>query len=566
MSGACQTLPVTMEPPLAGRRRMDQEQLTYDVVIAGAGPAGLAAACRLKQRLPECSVCVLEKGSEVGAHILSGALFDTRALDELFPDWAERGAPMGLPVNGDEVHFLLNDRISLPTPTFAIPKPMHNRGCHIISLGLLCRWLGQQAEALGVDLFPGFAAADLLIGEQGQVEGVITGDQGRNRAGEPKAGFQPGMAVRGRYSLIAEGCRGHLGKQLIRRFRLASGKEPQHYGLGLKETWEVDGAHHQPGKVIHGAGWPLAEHKASGGFFLYHGADRQVSVGLIMDLNYTNPWLNPFAEFQRLKHHPLLASVLAGGTRLSYGARTVAKGGLHSLPRMSFPGGLLIGCDAGTLNFSRIKGSHTAMKSGLLAADTVADALQQATPPVEPGEFQRRFRQSWLFDELYASRNFGAALHRLGTLGGAAYNFTDQNLLAGRLPLHLADSQPDHDALQDARHSPPIPYPKPDGRLSFDLASSVYLSNTHHADDQPCHLRLLNPGVPIRHNLPRFAEPAQRYCPAGVYEVLDNGNGTQRLQINSQNCLHCKTCDIKDPAQNIQWHPPEAGGPHYLAM
>lgn len=545
---------------------MQRDTLEYDVIIVGAGPSGLAAACRIKQLRPDSSVCVLEKGSEVGAHIISGAIVEPRALAELFPDWRERGAPLHTQVSEDEVHFLLNANLSVKTPAQVIPRPMHNQGNYIVSLGNLCRWLASQAEELGVDIFPGFAAADILYDSSGAVAGVMTGDKGVSRTGHPKKNFQLGMAMRGRYTLFAEGCRGHLGKQLVRRYALDVGRDPQHYGLGIKEVWQIPAPQHQPGKVIHGAGWPLLEHDASGGFFLYHADQQQVWIGLITDLNYANPYLSPYDEFQRLKHHPLFSQVLEGGQRIAYGARAVAKGGLHSLPKMTFPGGMLVGCDAGTLNFSKIKGSHTAMKSGMLAAETVAQALDQAEPPRQLDEFHGRFARSWLHEELYASRNFGSAMHRLGTAAGSGYNFVDQNVFRGQLPLTIRDRHADHANMKTVRESKPIRYRKPDGKLSFERLDSVFHSNTHHEEDQPVHLRLLNDSIPQRIGIPDYAEPSQRYCPAGVYELVDL-DGESRLQINAQNCLHCKTCDIKDPAQNIQWSVPEGGGgPNYTAM
>jgi electron-transferring-flavoprotein dehydrogenase len=442
---------------------------------------------------------------------------------------------------------------------------MHNAGNYVISLGRLCRWLGEQAEALGVEIFPGFAAAELLI-ENGAVVGVITGDLGRAKDGSEKADFQPGMTLRAKYTVFAEGCRGHLGKALIEHFRLAEGTAPQHYALGFKELWEIPADRHEPGLVVHGAGWPLAG-KASGGSFLYHGADHTVAVGLIVDLNYANPHLSPFEEFQRFKHHPVIRRHLEGGKRIAYGARAIVKGGLAALPKMSFPGGLLVGCDAGTLNFAKIKGSHTAMKSGMLAAETIVAALaQDETGGRDLPDYAERFRASWLHAELHASRNFGAALHRFGTLAGGAFNWVDQNLFGGRLPVTIADPRPDHACLRPAAQCPPLAYPKPDGTLSFDRLSSVFLSNTNHEEDQPNHLVLADPAVALTVNLADYAAPEQRYCPAGVYEIVEEAGGP-RLQINAQNCLHCKTCDIKDPMQNIRWTTPEGGGgPVYGSM
>ncbi|MGE7965511.1 electron transfer flavoprotein-ubiquinone oxidoreductase [Pseudomonas sp. NPDC089918] len=554
---------------------MNREFMEFDVVIVGAGPAGLSAACRLKQKGAEAgqeiSVCVVEKGSEVGAHILSGAVFEPRALNELFPDWKELGAPLNTPVKGDDIYVLTSSDADTKVPGAFVPKTMHNEGNYIISLGNLCRWLAQQAENLGVEIYPGFAAQEALIDENGVVRGIITGDLGVDREGHPKDGlYTPGMELRGKYTLFAEGCRGHIGKQLIKRFNLDSDADAQHYGIGLKEIWEVDPAKHQQGLVVHTAGWPLdiMGTENTGGSFLYHLENNQVVVGLIVDLSYANPYLSPFDEFQRVKHHPILKQYLEGGKRISYGARAICKGGLNSLPKMVFPGGALIGCDLGTLNFAKIKGSHTAMKSGMLAADAVADALIAGS---EGGDalngYVDAFKDSWLHEELFASRNFGAAIHKFGPVLGGAFNFIDQNLFGGKIPFTLHDNKPDYACMKLAADSEKIDYPKPDGKLSFDKLSSVFISGTNHEEEQPCHLKLKDPSVPISVNLPKYDEPAQRYCPAGVYEVVTQEDGAKRFQINAQNCVHCKTCDIKDPSQNITWVTPEgAGGPTYPNM
>ncbi|RMQ41948.1 Electron-transferring-flavoprotein dehydrogenase [Pseudomonas cichorii] len=551
---------------------MEREYMEFDVVIVGAGPSGLSAACRLKQKAAEAgqeiSVCVVEKGSEVGAHILSGAVFEPRALNELFPNWQELGAPLNTPVKRDDIYMLRSAEKSVKVPDLFVPKTMHNQGNYIISLGNLCRWLAQQAENLGVEIYPGFAAQEALFDENGVVRGIITGDLGVDREGNPKEGlYTPGMELRGKYTLFAEGCRGHIGKQLIKRFNLDSEADAQHYGIGLKEIWEVDPAKHEQGLVVHTAGWPLDDQNM-GGSFLYHLENNQVVVGLIVDLSYSNPYLSPFDEFQRYKHHPVIKQYLEGGKRISYGARAICKGGLNSLPKMVFPGGALIGCDLGTLNFAKIKGSHTAMKSGMLAAEAVADALFAGK---EGGDvlntYVDAFKASWLHEELFASRNFGAALHKYGTLMGGAFNFIDQNIFGGKIPFTLRDTTPDYACLKLAADSTKIEYPKPDGKLSFDKLSSVFLSSTNHEEEQPCHLKLADPSIPITSNLPLYDEPAQRYCPAGVYEVITQEDGEKRFQINAQNCVHCKTCDIKDPAQNITWVAPEgAGGPTYPNM
>ncbi|AYC33390.1 electron transfer flavoprotein-ubiquinone oxidoreductase [Pseudomonas cavernae] len=554
---------------------MEREFMEFDVVIVGAGPAGLSAACRLKQKAAEAgqeiSVCVVEKGSEVGAHILSGAVFEPRALNELFPDWKELGAPLNTPVVRDDIYMLKNADSAIKVPNLFVPKTMHNEGNYIISLGNLCRWLAQQAENLGVEIYPGFAAQEALIDEHGVVRGILTGDLGVDREGNPKEGYYtPGMELRGKYTLFAEGCRGHIGKQLIKQFSLDSEADAQHYGIGIKEIWDIDPSKHQPGLVVHTAGWPLdfVGKENTGGSFLYHLENNQVVVGLIVDLSYSNPFLSPFDEFQRYKHHPVIAQHLEGGKRVAYGARAICKGGLNSLPKMVFKGGALIGCDLGTLNFAKIKGSHTAMKSGMLAAEAVADALlAEGQGGDELTAYVDGFKASWLYDELFRSRNFGAAIHKFGVFAGAAFNYVDQNLFGGKIPLTLHDNKPDYACLKTAAESQRIDYPKPDGKLSFDKLSSVFLSNTNHEEEQPCHLKLTDPNIPIALNLPLYDEPAQRYCPAGVYEVVSNDDGSKRFQINAQNCVHCKTCDIKDPAQNITWVAPEGtGGPNYPNM
>lgn len=540
--------------------------MEYDVVVVGAGPAGLSAACRLKQLNPETNVCVVEKGSEVGAHILSGAVFEPSALNELFEDWANNDAPLLTPVSEDRAYLLRNDQKAIKIPNMFVPKTMHNTGNFVISLGNLCRWLADQAETLGVEIFPGFTAAELAIGDDGAVKGVITGDMGVSADGSHKDSYMAGMVLLGRYTLLAEGCRGHLGKKAIRRFGLDEAKQAQHYGLGLKELWKIPAEKHKPGLVIHTAGWPLAESQSAGGGFLYHLENNQVAVGLITDLSYSNPHLSPYDEFQRYKHHPVIKGFLDGGERIAYGARALVKGGLQALPQMHFPGGILLGDDAGTLNFAKIKGTHTAMKSGMLAAETVHEALQVAESPAALANVEEHFKKSWAYRELHLQRNFGPAQHRWGNLLGSAYAFIDINICNGALPWTLQDPTPDHETLKRADTSPKINYPKPDGKISFDKLSSVYLSNTNHEEDQPCHLQLSDPGLPISENLPLYNEPAQRYCPAGVYEVITEG-GEPRFQINAQNCVHCKTCDIKDPLQNITWVCPEGGGgPNYPNM
>lgn len=545
---------------------MPREQMQYDVVIIGAGPAGLAAACHLRQLDANISVCLLEKGADIGAHIISGAVFEPRALQELFPNWQELKTPLGTRVTAEKWSYLAGAQSALKIPTALLPPTLHNHGNYIISLGRLCHWLGEQASGLGVDIFPGFAAAEVLYREDGSVAGVITGDMGRAADGSEKNDFAEGIELHGKYTIFCEGSRGHLGKSLIERFNLDQGKDPQHYALGIKEIWRVPAAQHQEGLVMHTLGWPLDDTRSNGGGFLYHLQDSQIAVGLITDLSYSNPHLSPYDEFQRYKHHPTIAQYLQGGERLSYGARSISKGGVQSQPQMFFKGGLLLGDDAGTLNFAKIKGSHTAMKSGMLGAQVIAKAIAAGRSNDELPEYKIAYESSWAYQELFEQRNVGPAQQKFGTLLGSAYAFVDLTL-RGKLPWTLHTRHADHSQLKSASSSKPISYSKPDGKLSFDKMSSVYLSNTMHSENQPCHLHLKDASVPISINLPHYDEPAQRYCPAGVYEVITQESGIKQLQINSQNCVHCKTCDIKDPTQNIQWVTPEGGGgPNYSSM
>ena len=542
---------------------MERESMQFDVVIVGAGPAGLAAAIRLRQLAAEhdreVSVCVLDKASELGAHTLSGAVLEPRALNELLPDWRKKGAPLNTPVSRDRFIYLTATR-AFPLPT---PPQMHNSGNYIVSLGDVVKWLGEQAEALGAEIYPGFAAAEVLHHEDGRVKGVATGAMGLDREGQPKATFEPGMELHATYTLFAEGCRGSLTRDLEAKFGLRASADPQTYGIGVKELWEVDAARHQSGLVVHTLGWPL-DRRTYGGSFIYHLEGNQVAIGFVIGLDYQNPYLAPFEELQRFKTHPAIRGTFEGGRRICYGARALNEGGLQSIPKLVFPGGALIGCAAGFLNVPKIKGTHTAMKSGMLAAEAAFEALAQPEPPPVLDAYPEAFRNSWAHDELFRARNIRPSF-RFGLFGGLAYSGLDAYVLRGHAPWTM-HHHPDHTRLRPAREYQPIEYPKPDGKLSFDRLSSVYISNTNHDDDQPCHLRLVDPEVPIRLNLAEYDAPEQRYCPAGVYEIVQESGGP-RLQINFQNCVHCKTCDIKDPAQNIRWVVPQGGdGPNYIGM
>ncbi len=540
---------------------MERESMEFDVVIVGAGPAGLAAAVRLRQLSAEhgreIAVCVVEKGSEVGAHILSGAVLDPRALDELIPDWKDRGAPLNTPARDDRL-LLLTERRAIRLP---IPPQMRNRGTYIISLGALCRWLGAQAEALGTEIYAGFAAAEVLYDGDGAVMGIATGDMGLGRDGRPTANHQPGVELRAKFTLFAEGCRGSLSKTLIERFNLDDGADPQTYGIGIKELWEVDPARHQPGLVIHTVGWPL-DGRTYGGSFVYHLEDNQVAVGFIVGLDYENPYLSPFDEMQRFKTHPAMRPLFEGGRRLAYGARALNEGGFQSMPKLTFPGGALIGAAAGFMNVPRIKGSHTAMKSGMAAAEAAFAAVGAGAGDAGLAAYPEALEKSWVRDELYRARNIRPSF-QWGLWGGLAYSAVDTYLLRGRAPWTLHHRE-DHTALKKAGASAKITYPRPDGEITFDKLSSVYLSNTNHEENQPCHLTLKDSETPVQVNLALYDGPEQRFCPAGVYEFLAGEDGASRLQINAANCIHCKVCVIKDPTQNITWVAPEGGGgPNY---
>jgi len=539
---------------------MSREVMEYDVVIVGGGPSGLSTAIKLKQLNPEINVCVLEKAAEIGAHILSGNVFETRALDELIPNWKDLKSPIKTKVTKEKFLFLSKTK-SLSWPTWLLPKVQQNHKNYIISLANLCTWLSEQAESLGVEIFPGFPASEIIYHENGSVKGVATQDMGIDKDGNKKDSFESGIELHAKVTVFAEGCRGHLGKELIKKFELDKDKDPQQYGIGFKEIWEVDESKHEEGMVMHTAGWPL-DNKTYGGSFIYHAENKQIFLGYVIGLDYQNPYLSPFDEFQRFKTHPAIKKIIEGGKRISYGARALIEGGLQSLPKMYMPGALLVGCDAGTLNMPKIKGSHTAMKSGIIAAETIHEFIKENK---ELSNYETKFKNSWVYEELHAARNVKPSFS-WGLILGIIFTGIDQILFRGKLPLTLKHKHADHETLKPANSMPKIEYPKPDNVITFDKTSSVYLTGTNHADNQPVHLKLKDKDLPIKYTLDKYDEPAQRYCPAGVYEVQIENN-IPKFVINSQNCIHCKTCDIKEPSQNITWVTPEgSGGPRYGNM
>ena len=548
---------------------MVRESMDFDVVIVGGGPAGLSTSIKLMQISQEkgldLNVCLLEKGSEIGAHILSGAVIDTRALDSLLPDWETENAFIQTPVKKDEMLFLRGESSAINVPNFLMPRTLINHGNRIISLGSLCKYLGDKAEAMGVNIFPGFPAVDLII-EDNQIQGVITGDMGLDKKGDPKEGHELGYELRAKQTVFAEGCRGSLGKKIIASFELDKDCDPQHYGIGFKEVWSIDPELHQEGLVLHTAGWPL-DNNTEGGGFIYHAPNNQLYLGLIISLDYKNPNMSPYNEFQKWKTHKKVKSLLEGAERISYGARALNKGGIQSIPKLTIPGGILVGCEAGFMNGAKIKGTHTAMQSGITAAEVIVSQLQTDNPGNEIENYNQELDKTWLMSELYQARNFSPLLKRFGLLFGSPLVWMDQNILRGRLPFTLSAKKKDHEQLTPLSDSPPITYEKYDNKITFDRTSSIFLSGVNHEEDQPCHLKLTDSEIPISTNLPLYGEPARLYCPAGVYEVVQSGEGEPYFQINAQNCIHCKTCDIKDPSQNINWDCPEgAGGPNYTDM